>query len=344
MAYSNRQTATSLKNQLTEKPKQYGYFQVIRLLRRIAGENVEFSRFLRDHVRIRPLLSLGFPETDVCDIRDISTADFPCFEITASFLGLYGPASPLPTYYTEELISEFIDEESVKKDFLDIVNDPVFKLFYESWSKYRLFVKIIDENDPDTYTRLFAFIGRSETAFRRNLPESRALLRYAGLFLCQIRSAEGLKTLIADFFGLPGVEIEQCVPRKVLINRDQQCLIGLQACKMGIDSHMGSQILDYSGKIRIRCGPVDPKRFHEIAPGTDFYEQLVRVVNAYLDQPLSVDVRLIISPREIHTTTLGGPTWCRLGYHTWLTPEGEQGCDAGPIEPNAPYELQTGTA
>lgn len=345
MAHKTRQETDQLRTRLIERPKQFSYFQVIRLLRRIAGNadgdgpGTNFSEFLQNHVRIRPNLSLGFADADVCTVRDISTVGYPRFEITANFLGLYGPASPLPTYYTEELIAEAQDEESVKKDFLDIFNDPIFKLFYECWSKYRLSVKIIDEKDSSSFERLYSLVGLAEPRLRQNLPESNALLRYAGLFMCATRSALGLQTLISDFFQLPGVQIDQCVARQVSIDSDQQCLLGRQACEIGGDSHIGTQIVDYSSKIRIKCGPLDKVQFHAISPGTDRYDQLVRVINAYLDQPLSVDIRFVVAQTEIHTTTLGGPAWCRLGFHTWLT---TPGYDGNRTEPNASYELQTG--
>ncbi|MFP4451884.1 MAG: type VI secretion system baseplate subunit TssG [Desulfobacterales bacterium] len=338
MAHTYRHEADQLKRSLTGSPKQFSYFQALRLLHRVAGDGSAFSEFLREHVRIRPPVSLGFADVDVLNIRDISTKDTTRFEITASFLGLYGPASPLPTYYTEELIEEAFEEESVKRDFLDIFNDRIFKLFYEAWSKYRLSVKIIDENDSESLNRLYSLIGLAEPEMRRRLPESAALLRYAGLFMCYPRSALGLQTLIADFFQLPGVEIEQCAERQVPIDGDQHCLLGLQACELGEDSHMGVQILDYSSRIRIRCGPMDQKEFHEMAPGTEWFDRLTRVINAYLDQPLSVDIRFIVYQDQICTATLGGPKWCQLGYHTWLISSWDVACVP---EPNAFYGLQT---
>ena len=343
MENKNHPETGRLKNRLLKKPKQFNFFQVIRLLRRIAaeagGESTDFSGFLRRHVRIRPPVSLGFADSDVCAIRDISTDGMPRFEITASFLGLYGPASPLPTYYTEEIIWEALDEESVKKDFLDIFNDPVFKLFYECWSKYRLNVKIADEKSAPDLQRLYSLIGLAEPRLRDRLPESSDLLRYTGLLMCKPRSALGLKTLIADFFQLPGVEIDQCVERQVAIDSDQHCLLGRQACELGGDTHIGTRILDYSGKIHITCGPVDTARFHAISPGTEQYDRFVRVLNVYLDQPLDIEIRFVVQPEEVQTTTLGGPRWCRLGYHTWLSSEGNDG-----MEPNASYELQAGVA
>src|SRR6056297_573230 len=341
MAHSHRQAADQLKQQLTGSPKRYSYFQALRLLQRAAGDGETFSEFLHEHVRIRPPVSLGFADVDVSDIRDISSKDHTRFEVTANFLGLYGPASPLPTYYTEELIEEVFEEETVKRDFLDIFNDRLFKLFYESWSKYRLAVKIVDEKDPDSLKRLYSLIGLAEPEMRRRLPESDALLRYAGLFLSHPRSALGLQTLIADFFDLPAVEIEQCAAREVPIDADQHCLLGEQACALGEDSHIGIQIRDYSSKIRIRCGPIDHDRFHEMAPGTELFDQLARVINAYLDQPLSVDIRFIVREDQIQPATLGGPKWCQLGYHTWLISPGEPGCAAYEPEPNAFYGLQT---
>jgi type VI secretion system protein ImpH len=341
MAHSHRQETDQLKKDLTGTPKRFSYFQALRLLQRTAGDGQAFSAFLHEHVRIRPPVSLGFADVDVSDIRDISTQDRTRFEITANFLGLYGPASPLPTYYTEELIDELFEEETVKRDFLDIFNDRLFKLFYESWSKYRLAVKILDEKDPDSLKRIYSLIGLAEPEMRRRLPESDALLRYAGLFLCHPRSALGLQTLIADFFDLPAVEIEQCAEREVPIDADQRFLTGVQACVLGEDSHIGSRISDYSSKIRIRCGPLDHDRFHEMAPGTELFDQLTRVINAYLDQPLSVDIRFIVREDQIRPATLGGPQWCQLGYHTWLISPDEAGRGACEPEPNAFCGLQT---
>lgn len=338
MSHTNRQTADQLKNTLLRSPKRFSFSQVIRLLQYFSAEGSDFSGFLNGNLRISPPVSLGFADVDVLDIREVAAKENLRFEITATFLGLYGPASPLPTYYTEELIEEFIEEESVKKDFLDIFNDRIFKLFYECWSKYRLPVKIVDEKDSDDFQKLYSLIGLAEPELRKNLPENKALLRYAGLFMCYPRSALGLKTLISDFFQLPGVEIDQCVENRIPIDRDQHCLLGMHACRLGDDSHIGSQITDYSSKIRIRCGPVDQTRFHEISPGTESYARLDRVISAYLDQPLSVDFRLIVDKEQIETTTLGGPRWCQLGFHTWLITPGQ---DRNKLEPNASYGLQT---
>ena len=338
MAHTHRKDPDKLKSRLLARPKQFGYFQVIRLLRRAGDNKGDFSEFLRNCVKIRPPVSLGFSDVDVAAIRDISTQEHDRFEITANFLGFYGPASPLPTYYTEEIIDEAFEEESVKRDFLDIFNDRIFKLFYESWSKYRLPVKIVDEKDPVSLERLYSLIGRTEPEIRRRLPESDALLCYAGLFMGGNRSALGLKTLVADFFRLPGVEIDQCVAHWVAIDPDQRCLLGRQGCELGGDSHIGARILDYSSKIRIRCGPLDSARFHDMSPGTEEFDRITRVVNAYLDHPLSVDIRFIVHKDQIHTTTLGGPQWCQLGYHTWLiSPD----CDPWEPAPNAAYGLQT---
>ena len=100
----------------------FSFFQALRLLRRCggAGEESPGDREGADRsLRIRPDLSLGFPASDVARIEE--TPGGPAgYRVTVSFLGLYGASSPLPTFYTEDLIDEMLADSTTTRDFLDI--------------------------------------------------------------------------------------------------------------------------------------------------------------------------------------------------------------------------------
>src|SRR3546814_3878702 len=102
---------------LLKEGHRYAFFQALRLLRLYMGEQA-----FAQHVRVRPRLDLSFPENDIEHIaRDGDT-----LHITANFFGLYGVTSPLPTFYTEDLIDERLAGASNSRAFLDILHAALY--------------------------------------------------------------------------------------------------------------------------------------------------------------------------------------------------------------------------
>ena len=150
MDAENREKNPEIIQTLMAKSTPFSFAQTVRLLLHQISidqhESISLKEILENHIRIRPELSLRFPGTDITRIEKISE-DPVKYLISATFLGLYGSSSPLPTFYTEDLIEEFNDDKSIKRDFLDIINYSIYPLFFKIWSKYRLFYKICEEKD-----------------------------------------------------------------------------------------------------------------------------------------------------------------------------------------------------
>jgi type VI secretion system protein ImpH len=181
----NPDPKAGLKQELLREGHAFSFFQVIRLLRLFAmhasGTQKSPSDF-REKLRIRPNLSMAFPASDVESIEQFGDPEDPNFLITANFLGLYGSASPLPTFYTEDLIDEAAEDESVSRDFIDIVNQRIFSLLFECWGKYRQTLQVVEEKNAAHLERLLCLLGIGEKSFRKDIPEPHRLLRYIGLF------------------------------------------------------------------------------------------------------------------------------------------------------------------
>lgn len=113
--------------------------------------------------------------------------------MTTTFLGLYGTTSPLPPFYTEDLIAQEEGEEVVRS-FLDLFHHRLLSLFYRSWVKYRYHIQFEPSGEDPFSQRMLAFLGlgAKEVAEKTGLPVSR-LLRYAGLFSQRPRSASALE-------------------------------------------------------------------------------------------------------------------------------------------------------
>ena len=320
MASQNRRPSSDLKLELLREAHAFSFFQVMRLLRLFGRDSTEIEDTASaeaDNIRIRPKLSLAFPPADVDTIEERDDDKDPRFLVTANFLGLYGTSSPLPTFYSEDLMDEAALDESVARDFIDIINHRLFLLFFRCWSKYRQFLQVVEEKDPRYLERLFSLLGLGEEALRDDIPDAYGLIRYIGLFTQFPRSAVGLKTLLQDALDVMPVEVISCVKRKARIPKDQRLLLGVAGNLLGGDSFLGREIEDRMGKFRILIGPLNRKTFRGFLPGGDGYEKLVSLTKLYVVEPLEYDLELIISERQVKTVCLGAPEWSRLGLDTW---------------------------
>src|SRR4051794_9725405 len=125
MAAKIGSTAAAVEEQLLAHGERFSYFQAIRLLRLFG----KARGMPTDSLRIRPRLSLGFPEND---IERIEPRDSGGYRITANFFGLYGVASPLPTYYTEDLFEEEREGRHATRDFLDVIHHAMYPLLFDA--------------------------------------------------------------------------------------------------------------------------------------------------------------------------------------------------------------------
>ncbi|GFK94916.1 hypothetical protein NNJEOMEG_02764 [Fundidesulfovibrio magnetotacticus] len=330
MAGPDRGTLPAVIETLAAKPQGFSYFQAIRLLKLWAGKTSrdDAEEFYDAALRVRPYLSLSFPATDMTDVV-ISPPEEeggePRVEITATFLGLYGTGSPLPTFYTEELLEERSDDKSVSRDFLDILGDRSYVHFYRVWSKYRLMVKTLEEADPDYLDRLYCLLGLGHEELRSRLSRPSAALRYIGLFTQYPRSALGLRTMLADAVEGSRVSVEQCVHRWVPIPDDQRNVVGLANCALGEDCWVGHLVEDRMGKVVVEFADLEADRFHELLPGRELNYHVESLIGMYLVEPVEHDLLLKLRPGEVRRAQLGASLWSRLGYDTWLLHDGYAG-------------------
>ncbi len=315
MAAETRTADTAVKSSLLAHGERYAYFQAIRLLRlfdRRVGARHE-------NLRVRPKLGLDFPESDIDRIEVLPQGGY---RISANFFGLYGVASPLPAYYTEDLFEEEREDRHAVREFLDIVHYAVYPLLFDAWSKYRLEQRVVEDGDTDLLGRLYAFVGLDDADLRADLlPGSALLLRYAGLLNQRPRSALGLRTLLADAYGEAKVDVGCCVADTVPIPDNQRCRLGVQGHCLGVEAWLGCEIDDCSNRIRITFKDVPEALFHHLLPGAAGHEQLCLLIRFYLTDPLIVDVEMQLRHEDTKAARLTRGLWSRLGVDSWVMPE-----------------------
>ncbi len=312
---------SELKLDLLKEGHSFSFFQVMRLLGLLcqdAAHNQSKGTLKHDAIRIRPKLSLAFPAADVDRIEETSDEEKTRFKVTANFLGLYGISSPLPTFYTEDLMDEAAMDESVTREFIDVINHRLFQLLYGCLCKYQQCFQVVEANSTRHAERLFCLMGIGEKKLRSEMPDPYSLIRYVGLFTQMPRSALGLETLLTDALDGMAVTVIPCVERKAKIPKDQQLFMGSPAHSLGRNCFLGDEIVDRMGKFRIRIGPLDKKKFQSFYPESDNYQTATFLTDMYVLESLVYDLEIILAENKAEKVCLGDPDRSRLGLNTWV--------------------------
>jgi len=321
MADTTRRTTSSVKEELLANPARFSFFQAVVLLRYFFHKESappDEVTFLYDNLRVKPHLSLSFPGSDMTELSEDLSGPLPVYHITATFMGLYGSSSPLPTFYTEDLIEEDSEDITVTRDFLDVVNSPFYPLLIRAVGKYRLFYQLLDAENPEIIERIFCLLGYGHKELKDRIPRVDRLPRYIGLFSQWPRSAMGLRTLISDALGGAPVRIEPNVPRMVRIPDDQRLVLGAQAATLGEDAHLGCEIKDLMGKITMTIGPLDDETYHACLAGQDNFLWVEELITLYLSEPVECRLEVELTRYEAQPARLGEGKWGALGHDAWV--------------------------
>lgn len=318
MAGMHGRPAPDIKNEILSTGPSFSFFQVLRLLKVLcASEKNKASdtSIPVPFLKIRPNLSLSFPSAGVSSVDETEDGHFT---VRANLLGLYGTGSPLPTFYTEDLIDDAGDGDNTVRDVMDVINHRLYELLFESWTKYRSMLKIVEEQDRTSLDRFFSLIGMDEISLKREFESPERLLRYTGLLAMKSRSAKGLEALIGDAFGGLPVRVVQMIERKGMIPEDQTSRLGMNI-HLGVSSSLGHLCSNRSGAFRIELGPLSDKDYRRFVPGSPDYKLLSSLTRLYTNQPLTYEVELIMDKSEKpKTLCLGGDKFSRLGLDTWI--------------------------
>lgn len=342
MAGKNRRQVSDLRKNMLDSAPSYSFYQVIRLLNQMgltrvkipgdnnlvpenfkaAGNGYNNNKYSGQdsyfkNIRIKPNLSMAFPVAGVEKI--IENRSDQSFDITANFLNLYGTLSPLPSYYTEDLIEEERFDESFIRDFLDILNQRLYELCFLAWSKYRSMMQIHEIKNPYHEERLYCIGGFGSENARQKITEPFRLLRYSGLFAMGTRSAVGLETLLTDATGYKA-NITQCVNRKSPIPENQWFCLGEKNTTLNEDSYLGREISDSLSEFKISFGPFEDEKFRDFLSGTEMYRKIVELVKLYLVDSFLFVIEVLVKGSHIKHAVLDSPEnqWGSLGLDTWL--------------------------
>lgn len=335
MANPVRKQIFDLSKYLIRNKHQFSYYQLMRLLRVLSDYSDES---LYERTYIKSPLDFGFPASPISELTiEKNNESKPFFSLTTSILGLYGPGSPLPSYYTEDLMD--VEEEGFTsgRAFLDMFQARLYQLLFESSRKYNLTQSIHEYLDNSTLNRLFCMTGFGLRTIRQAVygttdtdTTSQELIRYMGLLSQFPKSALGLQTILRDALKTKAINIKTCISQEVDIPDDQLNVLGERNNTLGEDSIIGETVTDRMGKFRISIGPIQEEAIYQFLPGNKGYETIMRLTGIYLVDHFNFDIEIIAN--RINTTLCLGEETCNiLGILAWLTEDDKKLSDKSTI-------------
>jgi type VI secretion system protein ImpH len=325
MAASNWGTDSRLDESLYHYAHEFDFFQAVRLLRLASGDS-ENGTQPSASVRFRAQNSLAFPASAISQL--VHNGVKPP-EMTVTFIGMSGPHGALPVAYTEVAIDRECFGDRSFADFLDIFNHRLIELFFETWKKHHFVIgyeqaRLSRKSTIDDFTNyLFDLIGMGTDGLRQRLPfADLALLRYVGLLAQRPHSAEALRAMLSDYFGVP-VRVEQFVGAWHALELDEVCSLGSGEAnsRLGTGALAGDAVWTGQDLVGVTFGPLTGEQFRRFLPDGDDFEEAVCIIRWFLGNALDFEIRPLLRREEVPSCQLGADYTARLGWSAWLRTE-----------------------
>jgi type VI secretion system protein ImpH len=228
--------------------------------------------------------------------------------VVSQLAGLYGVASPLPDFYTEELLDNEWDEVNAPREFLDLIHKQLFPKLYSAWRLYKLNFNTLEKEESSYWQLLYSLLGDTDDNADESIKKLK--LRFFNLFSNKERSTDGLLVIISDLLELDNVRIEEFCQQTVNIPQDLMCRLGQNNHQLG-EAHLGSQVMDQNHSIKIKTGVMPESRYQALIDNKVRYNQLSGLIKSYIRKPILVELEIDIIPEQQQIQL--GQAWHQLG-------------------------------
>ncbi len=308
--------------ELLDRPAAFEFFQAVRLLERMRPESARVGRAADpedEAVRFGTNPAISFPPGE---IESVSVDDEGQVHMAVNFMGLTGPSGVLPYEYSLLLAERKRARDDAPAAFLDLFHHRMIALFYRAWRKYRFIVDREQGEEDRLAGRVLDLTGmglESERTASAIPPD--ALVFYAGLLGPQPRGAAALETLLADLFGIP-VQIEQYAGGWYPLPARDWCAVGDDpgpSNTLGGGAVVGDEVWDPQGRVRVRVGPLERRRFDQFLPGGAAHDALRALTGFYGHDQYEFELQLVLAAADVPGLVLDADdTDTRLGWSTWI--------------------------
>ena len=315
----------ALARMLRDTPWPVRFFQMVRLLERLHPERRPVGIFIapaEEVVRFSAHTSLSFPASE---IQTFTEEEGKPDRLSVNFMGLSTMNGPLPAPYTEMLLERTRMKDHATGEFFDIFNHRILSLFYRGWKKYRFYIAYEQSRgQDDLVTRLmYDLLGLGTQGLRDRMPVAdEAAIFYAGLLSQNLRTAQGLQQLLADYFQV-GVVVEQFTGSWNRLPACDHTFLNdgtSDAERLGFATVLGDEVWDQQGTVTVRLGPMPLARYLQFLPGGEAHQQMATWLRFYGRGEFDFVVKLVLQCDEVPSVLLSSEEgkMARLGFASWI--------------------------
>ena len=320
MASTDGQTTDTLITQLVEKPFAFDFNAAVRLLQSHHAQQprIGHSRSPKqDPVRFAQSPSLGFAPSTIESVKKKDPTR--PYVLYARHFGLFGPHGPLPLCFTEHAHERILHHgDGTFAAFCNVFHHRLTSFFFRAWADSQ---KTVDFDRPTDqhwshYVGSLVGMGMDSLSGRDSVPD-RAKFFFAGRLVQQSRNAEGLESIVQEFFGVQ-TETQTFVGRWLNLPTGSGCKLGSSRATglLGSTAIVGSRVWTCQFHFRLRMGPMKLVDYERLLPSGPSFARLRDWVRQYAGEQYSWDAQLVLSKDEVPKTVLG--TFGRLGWTVWL--------------------------
>jgi type VI secretion system protein ImpH len=313
-------SAVEVGRQLGEAPWEFDLFQAMRLIEASSPERSRIGEARRpadEPVRFGQEASLAFAPSALAAFEP-ANAVRPA-RLVQRVLGMLGPNGALPIHLTDwarDRSRNYGDSAFVR--FLDVFHHRMLELFYRAWAQARPDVSM-DRPRQDYFGRRLAALcglGASSLRDRDSAPDS-VKLAHAGVFGRQVRNAECLQIVLANYFDVP-VRIEEFVSQWLRIAPAQHSRLGVRDAfaRLGEDAVIGERTWHAQSRFRVVIGPLSFRDYERFLPRGRSSRSLHDLIKLYVGVEHSWEIKLVLKKDQVPLAWLGNSVW--LGWSSWL--------------------------
>jgi type VI secretion system protein ImpH len=305
--------------QLRQEPHRFTLFAALRLLEQADPSRPRLGEARRpddEWVRVEQPPHLIFAPSDVASVDAVARGRL---RVEQYGFGMFGPNGALPSHLTEHTFERRRHhEDGAISDFVNLFQHRMATLFYRAWAESDPVASHARPADDDFVRYLGALVGLfTESSLERDSVADNAKLFRAGLLASATRSADGLETLLSDYFRQT-ISVRQFVGGWLRVPVELRTQLGRKDgyAVLGETATLGAAAWQSQNRFEVVVGPVRFEEFLQFLPGSRALRSLRDLIRLYTSDEWSWQVRLIVQEDDAPGVSLGQVG--RLGWTSWL--------------------------
>jgi type VI secretion system protein ImpH len=304
------------RDALRAAPHTFTLFAALRALEALnpTGPRIGTAgRPAQEPIRLAQRPHLQFAATEVASLEEHTR-----WHLEQYGFGLFGPNGALPLHLTELVFDrERHFDDTTLRDFINLFQHRWIALFYRAWLTAEPAAQADRPQDDEFLACLQALVGLdAEDALGHGSLHDTVGAGRPGLFALGARSAQGLETLLSDYFELP-FEVRPYAGRWLDVPEDSRLCLGARgAAELGRGATLGTSTWQVAHSFELVIGPVDSDGLTRFLPGGRALAELRELVRRYTNDEWQWQLRLLVQRETVPGIALGRAA--RVGQTSWI--------------------------